>query len=47
MRALIVGGGMGGLAAAVVLQWVGITAAVFEKAPRNWKPSFTGWIGDN
>ena len=34
MRALIVGGGIGGLAAAVALQRVGITAAVFEKAPQ-------------
>jgi 2-polyprenyl-6-methoxyphenol hydroxylase-like FAD-dependent oxidoreductase len=33
MRALIVGGGIGGLAAAVALQRVGIKAAVFEKAP--------------
>ena len=34
MRALIVGGGISGLAAAVALQRVGITAAVFEKAPQ-------------
>src|SRR5215831_18377385 len=34
MRALIGGGGIGGLAAAVALQRVGITAAVFEKAPQ-------------
>ena len=34
MRALIVGGGVGGLAAAIALQRVGITAAVFEKAPQ-------------
>jgi len=34
MRALIVGGGIGGLAAGVALQRVGITAAVFEKAPQ-------------
>ena len=33
MRALIVGGGIGGLAAAVALQRVGIQVAVFEKAP--------------
>ena len=34
MRALIVGGGVGGLAAAIALRRVGITAAVFEKAPQ-------------
>src|SRR6516162_11122544 len=34
MRALIVGGGISGLAAAVALQRVGITAAVFERAPQ-------------
>jgi 2-polyprenyl-6-methoxyphenol hydroxylase-like FAD-dependent oxidoreductase len=34
MRALIVGGGIGGLAAAIALQRVGITTAVFEKAPQ-------------
>jgi 2-polyprenyl-6-methoxyphenol hydroxylase-like FAD-dependent oxidoreductase len=34
MRALIVGGGIGGLAAAVALQRVGVTAAVFERAPQ-------------
>jgi 2-polyprenyl-6-methoxyphenol hydroxylase-like FAD-dependent oxidoreductase len=33
MRALIAGGGIGGLAAVVALQRVGIEAAVFEKAP--------------
>src|SRR5262245_37177503 len=33
MRALIIGGGIGGLAAAVALQRVGIEAVVFEKAP--------------
>ncbi|HWB48945.1 MAG TPA: FAD-dependent monooxygenase, partial [Stellaceae bacterium] len=33
MRALIVGGGIGGLAAAVALQRVGIEAVVFEKTP--------------
>lgn len=32
-RALIIGGGIGGLAAAIALQRVGIEAAVFEKAP--------------
>src|SRR5215813_12385659 len=34
MRALVVGGGIGGLATAVALQRVGIKASVFEKAPQ-------------
>jgi 2-polyprenyl-6-methoxyphenol hydroxylase-like FAD-dependent oxidoreductase len=34
LRALIVGGGIGGLAAAVALRRVGIDAAVYEKAPQ-------------
>ena len=34
MRALIAGGGIGGLAAAIALQRVGIEAALFEKAPQ-------------
>jgi 2-polyprenyl-6-methoxyphenol hydroxylase-like FAD-dependent oxidoreductase len=33
VRALIVGGGNGGLAAAIALQRVGIEAVLFEKAP--------------
>jgi FAD-dependent urate hydroxylase len=33
MRALIIGGGIGGLATAVALQRVGIEAVVFERAP--------------
>src|SRR5690349_9245307 len=33
-RALIIGGGIGGLAAAVALRRVGIDAAVYEKAPQ-------------
>jgi len=34
MRALIIGGGIGGLAAAIALQRVGVHAALFEKAPQ-------------
>lgn len=34
LRALIIGGGIGGLAAAVALRKVGVAAAVFEKAPQ-------------
>jgi 2-polyprenyl-6-methoxyphenol hydroxylase-like FAD-dependent oxidoreductase len=34
IRALIIGGGIGGLAAAIALQRVGIEAVVFEKAPQ-------------
>ena len=33
MRALIAGGGIGGLAAVVALQRVGVEAVVFEKVP--------------
>ena len=33
MRALIAGGGIGGLAAVVALQRVGVEAVVLEKAP--------------
>lgn len=34
MSVLIVGGGIGGLAAAVALRRVGVTAEVFERAPQ-------------
>jgi NADPH-dependent 2,4-dienoyl-CoA reductase/sulfur reductase-like enzyme len=33
IRALIIGGGIGGLAAAIALQRVGIQVALFEMAP--------------
>jgi len=34
IRALIVGGGIGGLAAAIALQRVGIKATVYDKVPQ-------------
>jgi 2-polyprenyl-6-methoxyphenol hydroxylase-like FAD-dependent oxidoreductase len=33
MRAIIIGGGIGGLTAAIALRWAGIEAAVYERAP--------------
>lgn len=32
MRAIVVGGGIGGLSAAIALRWVGVEATVFERA---------------